>query len=283
MSVLKNDVGRPSKKTKIMRMVLVLIVILIILVVGLYLGYIIKNRDKTKKDNKINTININYCNVKEISGTSIPDAEKLLVDKYIYFSAPGLYGTDESFLGNSSVSAKELDTKTKMSITLLQLGYNSYDSIDDDCYLSKSTIDNAMNDLFSDVSYDLSEFEGVDCVPIKYEFSSDKNVYLLTKVNGDCGGGMNKYIYSINNEKEENNIFTFDLKILNMDPGNIYYYDSNNSIKSISITNELYDEYINSDDEKILNKYEEYANIYEWTFVKNNDGNYVFDKVTRLK
>ena len=55
MGVLKNDVGRPSKKTKIIRGVLKLIGILIIIVAGLYIGYVIgnnQNKDEEKNDKK---------------------------------------------------------------------------------------------------------------------------------------------------------------------------------------------------------------------------------------
>ncbi len=51
MGVLKNDVGRPSKKTKIIRGVLKLIGILIIIVAGLGIGYVIGNNQDNKEDN----------------------------------------------------------------------------------------------------------------------------------------------------------------------------------------------------------------------------------------
>lgn len=81
MGVLKNDVGRPSKKTKIIRGILKLIGLLIIIVAGLYIGYVI-GKDKNKVDEK------NKSEIKEESKKvakkdfDFEEAKKIL-DKYI--------------------------------------------------------------------------------------------------------------------------------------------------------------------------------------------------------
>ena len=58
MGVIKNEVGRPSKKTKIIRGILKLIGILIIIVAAFYVGYVINDNQDNKvsqKDDKKNT------------------------------------------------------------------------------------------------------------------------------------------------------------------------------------------------------------------------------------
>lgn len=80
MGVLKNDVGRASKKTKIIRGVLKLIGVLIIIVAAFYVGYVVndkQNNKVSKKDNEkttttpVSTKNKNMFNEDQVTTKSI--------------------------------------------------------------------------------------------------------------------------------------------------------------------------------------------------------------------
>jgi hypothetical protein len=77
MGVLKNDVGRPSKKTKIIRGVLKLIGILIIIAAGLGIGYVIGNNQDNKEGKESN-------NKIEISNEKAEEELVRVFEDYLY-------------------------------------------------------------------------------------------------------------------------------------------------------------------------------------------------------
>ena len=77
MGVLKNDVGRPSKKTKIIRGVLKLIGVLIIIAAGLGIGYVIGNNQDNKEGKESN-------NKIEISNEKAEEELVRVFEDYLY-------------------------------------------------------------------------------------------------------------------------------------------------------------------------------------------------------
>ncbi len=270
-------------KSKVPIIIIILMIIIIIGMLAFILYYFNSNSNKknngsTKEKNIVSTTNgiSNECNVQSIKITGSSKAEELF-NKLTGWTVSGW-----DYINDGNASSEDLSTYYKVSTALYNLGYfddSVYDKVNEEgCVLSKEIIDKEINNLFSNSNYNASLFTGNDCLQLSFEYN-DKSKFYSVRISmaGGCGdsGGYAQKIYD---DEEKDDSLTFKTKVLMFSIDGISYIDLNNEFKTIveNIPDDVtYD--------NAIDKYEEYANIYEWTFVKNNDGNYVFDKVTRLK
>ena len=284
-----NNVGannsKDNKKSKAPIIVIIVVIVIIIGVLAFSMIYFSnnskdKNNNLTKENNNVLTTNgdskSNECNVKPINITGLSKAEESF-NKLTGWTVSGW-----DYINDGNASSEDLSTYYKVSTALYNLGYfedSVYDKVTEEgCTLSKKTIDKEINNLFLNPNYNASEFMGNDCLSLTFEYNQKSEFYnVRSAATGGCGdsGG---YVQKIYDDEEKDDSLTFKTKVLMYSPDGISYIDLNNEFKTV--TENIPDDvtYDNA-----IDKYEEYANIYEWIFVKNNDGNYVFDKVTRLK
>ena len=228
MGVIKNEVGRPSKKTKIIRGILRLIGILIIVAAGLYIGYVIGNNQNKKEervDKKENKAK-EESKVEKVDTQKADEIMKNIFGEQYYYDFSYSNKDDIIFNNNEYKTTVALEnTKTKSSsysckdffeYNISPLGddqhswlvedgdfngvcydedgldYYSYDDVNK-TYKSKfDDGNNAVKDNINRIFTDL------------YGYSKDKNVYVWLSCG--CGDGGNIAVYGVTDsyiEKDE--------------------------------------------------------------------------------
>lgn len=284
----KNKRSIKSKLLKITN-VLCFIHLIICLIEGVFFYSLFnhddyRNNNKKANDNEIiekttiaqNDNNINYCDVKKITIEGSTDAEKLLNG----LEGWTVGGWNYASLGN--VDSSNLDDSIKINAALYNLGYfenDVYYTISnniDGCILSKEDLDEMIKSLFKDSNYSMDEYSGFECVNLSFNYDNN-NGYVNVKTTNEGGcGSSGSYLEEIYDEVKTDDKITFKIKVLYGSYDGIEYLDSSNKFVLIQNSSDtMYNE--------ALDKYSDYANIYEWTFIKNNDGNYTFDKIIKLK
>ena len=228
MGVIKNEVGRPSKKTKIIRGMLRLIGILIIVAAGLYIGYVIgndqnnkeekvdKKENKAKEESKVEKVDTQKADeiMKNIFGEqyyydfSYSNKDDIIFNNNEYkttvalenaktksssYSCKDFFGDDISSLGDDQHSWF-IETGDFRGLCYDEdgLDYYSYDDVNK-TYKSKfddgnNAVEDNINIIFTDL----------------YGYSKEKNAYVWLSC--ECGDGGNMPVYGVTDsyiEKDE--------------------------------------------------------------------------------
>ena len=271
MGVLKNDVGRPSKKTKIIRGILKLIGILIIVAAGLYIGYIIgnsQNKEEEKTDKKKTEVKENKEN--EVKELDVNDP--LIRELYGYFNNLGGCPIEKDFYTKNGALSENISDEFILTIAALNteakeckedyLGDNNYWP----CYEVTDLNENAMKifgkqlNIKSDTilynncesyTYSESNNEFYNIGSFGSSFSFIRNIYKATELNNKI------YLYEV--------VATEDMEENLLDSTGTNKINLNSKLTKDNITN-----------------YKDKLENFKWTFDKNEDGNYVFEKVEKI-
>lgn len=273
---INSEPHKNDKKNNNNIYLIIVIILGILIILYVFIKIMINVIDNSYDSSNRNITDADYlnneCKVEPITIEGFSEAEKAY--NKVTKGGSGSLGT---YYSVKSINANEVDTYTKVSQALYLLGYfedNAYNAVGLGCNLTKSKIDNTIKRVYSDINYSPSEFIGNNCLPFKFDYDSQEELYKLTTIDNGCGDGGD-YIDEIYDEKIERNILTFKTKVLMYGDNKIYYYRDNDLIK-IENSNAV-------NRNSILVIYNDYANVYEWTFVKNIDGEYVFDNIKRIK
>lgn len=280
MNNINNNNINSKKINKIFLIIGIVVGVLIIL--GVVASFIINitlpsNNDYTLDDDVIENVTttnpvsnedkqLKECSVKPIQIEGKTEAEKALnkvkcMKSWDYFN-------------NGNTSSDKLSDYDKVSTVLYNLGYFKEEYFPEEgCIITKETIDKQMGNLFLNVNYNPLMFDGNNCLPFSFDYDSQKNYYIVKNNLGGCGDG-GFVVDKIYDERSDNNKLTFKTKVLWMGY-TVSYLDTNNFKEIEGSENISYEE--------ALSKYDSYANIYSWTFVKNESGEYVFDNIKKLK
>ena len=261
MGVLKNDVGRPSKKTKIIRGVLKLIGILIIIALGLGVGYLIGNDKESDKKNDVkkDTNNINSENEKEI-----------ISRLYGYFENIPMSYSFEDFYTTSGILSDNISDEYMLSIAANNIEPGKcngvYGDSDSDCY-SKNSVLSKTEQIFGK----RIELKDETCIfPnfSNYKYSAENSeFYHYADGSGSTGYLKNMYDYKIKN----NRIYIYEVVVVDDFASDSYYDLHGNEIdlpKGITKENII--------------EYKDNLEKFKWTFAKKDDGNYIFEKVEKI-
>ncbi len=262
--------GEKIKKDKNINKIIIYPLFIMILVFILIKSIDLPKKIKLIKNNNVNILN--ECTFNHITPKGSTLSEKNL-NKIVGWTNGGFDYT----LGN--ISSSKLDTYYKISTVLYNLGYFSNNNLNN-CVIKKSTIDKEMSNLFKDTKYNPEEFLGNDALPYEFKYDKKNKIYRIYNVGGGTGS-EGYYIQKVYDEERVDNILKFKVKVLFVSAyyGEISNIDENNNFKTIEENIEIDNTYQN----KIFDKYDSYANIYEYTFEKNKNGEYVFDYIERIK
>ncbi len=293
MGVIKNEVGRPSKKTKIIRGILKLIGILIIIAAGLYIGYVVgNNQDKEKEKNKL--IKTTNEKIEELDINS-----KEVMNLYFPFEFYTHEASDEELYYEEKITPDDLSYEYKNRLAFAKY-YNEVDRerlrlydgvIKDDFnldreYLKSSTLEKSYKTLFGkNAKYIAKTFDsfGIDTLSMIYDSTND--IYLADISAGDytmyrygkelykaikVGNKIELYEYVVvYNEDYENNIVGVFSNIEDADNFQNVIKQTNYDLSSDLIL------------ENLLN-YKDKASEYKLTFEKE-DNNYIFKQIEKIK
>ena len=259
MGVFTNDVGRPSNKTIIIRNILKVIGFLIIIIGVFAAGYYLKGNENTKKvDN----------NVKEESNKKV-DVDKL----YGYFKDIPISPYFEDFYTENGILSNSLSDLYMLSIAANNLEANQckgkYDEYVTRCF-EKEKILSKTEEIFGK---NLNVQNGEEIYPgfASYTYSSKNSEFYHS---GD-GATDGEYIKNMYDYKIENNkVYIYEVvavAITGFD-NDIYLDLSGNEISLPKGT----------DNENII-EYKDKLEKFKWTFVKDNNDNYIFDNVKKIK
>ena len=294
MGVLKNDVGRPSKKTKIIRGVLKLIGVLIIIAAGLGIGYVIGNNQNNKEENNQNIKEEDKENLDLIEAEGI--VKSIFGDEYKadmqYF---GYYNDDTNIFNKDfykTLTAIRNTNKTdKYACADVYTDNEDYyfDGVYCDGVYDYNDVKSTYNQLFktgSPTRYSMNDLSWFDT---KYGYSKDKNVYvILTEGNGDLNffvAGIYK-AYKIGNKVYITIVFNHFDYSEEMDTNEFITLKLNDgtNINNYKITYEddenpnLYGLY----SKDLISDYGDNMENYELEFEKVND-NYIFINSRKIK
>ncbi len=316
MGVLKNDVGRPSKKTKIIRGVLKLIGVLIIIAAGLYIGYVIgnnQNKDEEKndkkkteekeesKENEVKELDVNDEQVVSLFNNfnAFSNYEDIMFD--VYSDGRSSYETTtlfNYFYLNDVIENADLSDEIKFAVSFYDLYLK--DNQDFNIYENNSKyflddINNKSIELFGseikieDILYSNNYVKvGVAGSVFKY----DNNSKSFSIVDGGIGGyGASYYTKIIKAEECDNRIeitnkVIFVYQMVNESGNNTIKLFKNSTTDYnngyLGLSNEIDDlGETNEIDENIIENYFEKADSFKWTFIKN-DNSYIFEKVEKI-
>ena len=224
MGVLKNDVGRPSKKTKIIRGILKLIGILIIIAAGLYIGYVIgnnqskeeektdKNKTETKEKSKIEKVDTQKADqiMKNIFGEQYyydfgySDENNIIFNNNEYKTTVALENT---IVKSSDYSCKDFFEKDISPYNDFQDDQHSWYVEDGDfiglCYdeggleyYSYDDVNNTYKSKFDDGNDAVKDNINIIFTDL-YGYSKDRNAYVHFSC--ECSDGIPTLVYGITN------------------------------------------------------------------------------------
>ncbi len=211
MGVIKNDVGRPSKKTKIIRGILRLIGILIIIAAGLYIGYVIGNDQNNKEEKESDNINKVKEDDKQVF--DLMEAEDIV--KSIFKDQ---YKADMHYLGYYNGDANIFNKDFYKTLTAIRNTnktdkYSCEDTYDEssmdgyycDWVYDYNDVNLVYNKLFKTGKAEKHSMNNLSWFDTKYDYLNDKNVYtILRQDNGD----INTFVAGIYKAyKAENKVY----------------------------------------------------------------------------
>lgn len=275
MGVFKNDVGRPSNKTIMIRNILKVIVVIILVSLAFCVGYLFKNNNSSqnKTNNKVskNTEELNI-NSKEISKLTIP------------FSSHTHDANEEELYKADLVEVNDLSTEYKNRLAYFKLLHDK--SYNDDI-LKSSDLEEYYYKLFGkNEKYIPKSFE-------HYSYDEKEDVYYADENVGDLSWYRyaNKFYKALKNGNKielyeyvvvynENIDFDSDIHKVGVF-SNINDADNYKNVLKEFDYEELDNEVAINDIEN-MNKYRYITNHYKLTFEKE-DGNYVFKQIEKIK
>lgn len=244
----------------------------------IYFNYLEKdnNVENYIKDSTYTKLDVNSESVKNLYNIVVPN-----------FYAEETYNL-EVF---DSYKKNKLDNDTKISLTLYKLLYKDEansncieNNIFKTCYIDNNLFDKTFRNLFGNIKYDLSTYDGYDTTnSAGFNYDSIKKQLTITYYSGD---EFDDCLYS-----EIAFAYETDNKIVIIEK-TLYYiiYDSNNSYQQ---TPEEVGLYNNTDKEiklitnmpsngkKLLDDLNPFVTYYAHTFTKEN-GNYYYTDIARL-
>ena len=327
MGVLKNEVGRPTNKTILIRRTLKIVAAVIVLVIvffgGYYINSIQKNNDKKTNSNVSN-------NSKEDSNTNANndvdnnETDAKLTDAKVQeiFNRYNLFTNWLDVFDNENVSSSFYKNNTSMFD-------HSYSYFYDKGKVTNNTISDNMKFVISIANlYGVEkEYTGSDLNYKSFDFAENEEI-LFENINEECkklfGNGIN-----INSIMDSNNniivgVYGFSFKYNDSkkviiahnhgigDASSIDYYTKitniNNNTNKLEITSKVvfviceagedycYVSKTNQDINNIkdtitkrsgamnvkVDDYLDKLNSYKWTFIKDSNGNYVFESVEKI-
>ena len=198
MGVLKNDVGRPSKKTKIIRGILKLIGILIIVAAGLYIGYVIGNNQNKEEDNNSKIEEKEESKENEVKEQDKEDLDLMEAEDIVKSIFGDQYKADMHYLGyyndDTNIFNKDFyKTLTAIRNTNKTDKYSCedvYNTNNENYYCDGvydyNDVNLIYNKLFKTGNPMKSSMNDLSWFDIKYDYSKEKNVYTILKQdNGD--------------------------------------------------------------------------------------------------
>ena len=300
MGVLKNDVGRPSNKTIKTRRVLIIIAVVIAVVALLSLGIWLEKKssndntsnkneeiitttttkpsieESKKEENISNVSNLKECKIQKINVEGKSEGERI----YNRLTS-GFLGSDFQFTDKKYITSSSLNTYTKVSQALYNLGFfeQSYNIPEEGCILKNEVIKNQVSDMYKDASYNPKDFIGNDCMELSFTYNENIDSYVVKKISAGCGDAGTMHDAYLSSKINGNNLI-INSEALMIGPDNfICFYNDKDELDSVNLDGVGYDTPIDA----VIKKSEPYKNKYEWLFVKNSNGKYVFDSVTRVK
>ncbi|HIU39682.1 MAG TPA: hypothetical protein IAB68_00060 [Candidatus Aphodocola excrementigallinarum] len=292
MGVLKNDVGRPSKKTKIIRGILKLIGILIIIAAGLYIGYVIgnnqskeeektdKNKTETKEKSKIEKVDTQKADqiMKNIFGEQYyydfgySDENNIIFNNNEYkttvalentktksssYSCKDFFGDDINPIGDNQQSWF-IETGDFRGLCYDEggLDYYSYEDVNK-TYKSKfddgnNAVEDNINIIFTDL----------------YGYSKEENAYVW--ISCECGDGGNMPVYGVTDSYIEK-----DELYINVVIGFAENIDVDNNILTLKDGTKVTLTDSELEDKELYKKYQDNLDKYTFKFSVGED-NYKF-------
>lgn len=285
MGVFKNDVGRPSNKTIILRRILKVVVFLVIIIGAGFIGYNLKDNDKIENNDEVLTEE-NTDKENETKKLDIAKAEEIMNDFF----------NDEIFFDNFDVETFNSDkfktvyaimntTPTKSSYTCKELFGNDLESYNDDddkfwrvrisndsgllCednvkqdYYAYSDVEKTFAKMFSEGKV-VKDFVSIG-IDRNYAYSKSKDLY--TFLSCECGDVRYSKVYGITGASQNKNNIYINFKIAIFEPSddeNVYIgiddFGNNVTMSAKDI--------LDNNIDKLTGKY----NTYTFTFEKVNN------------
>lgn len=252
---------------KIFLTIYVLLAVLIIIIFGVMGASKFHEQDGNKTINEISKCSIETTIV---AGENDPAKLYNRYNNEIY---------QWNYFEYDNINSSNISSYEKLLRVFQNLGYLSEDAenkISTSCTISKEKIDYMMSELFSDTNYESIDFYN-DCSPFNFIYNEKNKEYKVKKHYSGCGDAS-YYISNLYDEKKDSEKLTFKVKVLSNNLGEYYRGDNSGNLVSLNIYE---NDIIN--DTNVLDKYGESANIYEWTFIKNSNDNYVLESVKKVK
>ncbi len=310
MGVLKNDVGRPSNKTIMIRNILkgiLLIVVIAVFFVGGYLLNDYQNKD-TNKQNKDDKTVINNEKTKELNIYS-----EEVRNLYSPFSISAREATtDQELYNRDKTTTNDLSYEYKNRLAFAkyynEVGqknlYEGVINIDElgevelD-YLKSSTLEKSYKNLFGEnIKYMAKSFDSSVIDTLAMTYDKNKDFYIADMVGGDCTGyRYGKELYKAIQAGNKIELYEYVVVYNEDDETGIVGVYSNiedaNNFKNPIKQIRTYDGYscaaelikhreTNGYMVEDLSDYKDKASKYKLTFEKEN-GNYVFRQIEKIK
>lgn len=290
MGVFKNDVGRPSNKTIILRRILKVVGLLVIIISAGFIGYSLKDNDKVKTNDKV-LKEENTNKEDETKKIDILKAEEIMYGifnekMFFYYFDKETFNSDTFKTVYAIVNTKpkkalytcselfndKLESNNKQNgIWLVNVSDNlklqCEDNIEKD-YYSYSDVEKVFNSMFSKGKM-IKDYVSIGLVT-NYGYSNSKDLY--TFLSCECGDGGYDVVYGITEAKQNQNNIYLDFKYAkfeSLDENTYIGYDDSSNEVTMSAKDVL-DNNIN----KLPGKYKTYTFVFEKT-----DDNYKFVEV----
>ncbi len=295
MGVLKNDVGRPSNKTIMIRKILKVTLLIILMVMVFVGGYLLK--DYQNKNSKTETIKTEELDI----------SSKEILDLYEPFTFYMHEASDEELYFKDKVTPDDLSIEYKNRLafakyvneTSLDDLYDGTEVIDEQynvevSYLKSSKLEKYYKKLFGKESkYVAKTFDAYNIRTLSMDYDEKKDIYYETPEGGDYT------VYRYGHElfravKSGDKIYLYEYVVVYnedymKDIVGVYanLEDANNFENAIRQINGYgghdtlmkFNEDNYSDD---LSDYKDKASKYKLTFEKE-DNNYVFKQIEKIK
>lgn len=233
---------------------------------------------------------INY--IKDANYQELNINDKKVIELYSKIVPSSALEENENSEVYDSYKLNELTNNTYISLSLYQLLYNDTsmtDCLENDfstiCYINNSLFASTLKNIFGDISYDISTYEGYDTtMSADFYYDEERNQLAINYYNGDelddCLYTDIAYAYEVDNKiviiEKTLYYFLYDSNDPNYDSKETGLYNSVDKEILLSKFN------IANDIKEVINKLEPFVTYYAHTFTLSNDGNYYYTDITRL-